>query len=342
MSVSVRTTTTKRRPSSAIRTARRPQLALTTMLSAGPCLAAAAAARAAFQQDLRAASERLAGHSRLVETGSGPMDVAETGAGPPALVVHGAAGGFDMGLRVGTDVLGDGFRILAPSRFGYLRTPMPNDSSHDAQADAFASLLDALQVPSATVIAVSAGAQSVTRLALRHPHRVHALVLIAPALYLPPDPGLLKSAPPAFIFDTLLASDLLVWSLDRLAPNLLVRAAGVPGPLLGQVTPQDREKIRGWFFAAGLRQPGLGHDIRTTTPTAPDLPIERLRMPVMFVSAGDDPYKTADVVRYSAPRVPNSTVLICDSGGHVLLNQTDRVRHAVRGFLAESAGQVSA
>lgn len=219
-------------------TTKTPQRVLASIVSLGAGLVGGGAVGSAFRSDLRETRARLAAGSRVVPTASGPVEIAEAGNGPPVLVIHGAAGGYDMGLRVGKDVLGDGFHIVAPSRFGYLRTPMPSSASHDAQADALCSLLDALAIPRGMVIAVSAGAQSATRLALRHPERVQALVLITPALYLPPDPAKLKSAPPAFIFDTLLASDLLVWTLARLAPRLLVRAAGVPRALDSKVTPR--------------------------------------------------------------------------------------------------------
>jgi 2-hydroxy-6-oxonona-2,4-dienedioate hydrolase len=302
-------------------------------LAFGLATAAAAAVGTAFATDLRAGRARLAGRSRLVHTASGLVEVAEAGHGPPVLVVHGAAGGFDMGLRVGVDVLGDDFHVLAPSRFGYLGTPMPTDASLDDQADALAALLDALEVATVAVVAVSAGAQPATRLALRHPERVRALVLITPALYLPPPPGAPDAGPPDFVMDHLLGSDLLVWAVARLAPRLIVRVAGVPRALDSQVTPEDRERVFSWFFPAKPRHVGLVHDMRTTTPTAPDLPIEELRMPVMLVSAEDDPYLTADVVRYSARRLPAAKVLVCESGGHVLLGQDDRVADEVRRFL---------
>jgi 2-hydroxy-6-oxonona-2,4-dienedioate hydrolase len=303
-------------------------------LSFGISAVAAASVGAAFATDLRAAQARLAGRSRVVPTASGPIEVAEVGEGQPALVVHGAAGGFDMGLQIGTDVLGEGFRVIAPSRFGYLGTPMPVHASHDDQADVLADLLDALDVPSAAVLAVSAGAQSATRLALRHPERVRALVLVTPALYLPPPPGARDVGPPDFVMDHLLASDLLVWAVSRLAPGLVVKVAGVPPALSGWVTAEDRERFIGWFFPAKARHVGLAHDMRTTTPTAPDLPIEELRMPVLLVSAEDDPYLTAEVVRYSARRLPAARVLVCEAGGHVLLGQDDRVADEVRSFLA--------
>jgi 2-hydroxy-6-oxonona-2,4-dienedioate hydrolase len=307
----------------------------TALLGLG--VAGAAVVGTAFRSDMRVARARLAGKSRLVATACGPVEVATAGDGPPVLVVHGTAGGFDMGLRVGMDLLGDEFQVIAPSRFGYLRTPMPASASHASQADAFVALQDALDVPSAAIMALSAGAQPATQLALRHPERVQALVLITPALYLPPQPGGPETGPPAFMLDYLLASDFFVWAIAHLAPNSLVRVAGVPRSLDGQITPEFRNEVVDWFFPAGARHVGLAYDIRTTTPIAPDLPIEHLRMPVLLVSAADDPYMTADVVRYSARRLPTAKVVICDSGGHLLLGQAVRLRQEIQGFLAAPA-----
>ncbi len=305
-------------------------------LCAVACAAGAAAVRAAYRSDMRAARSRLAGQSRLVDTAFGPIEVAEAGQGPPVLVIHGMAGGFDMGLRVGLDVLGEGFRVIAPSRFGYLGTPMPAEPTHDGQADALAALLDALDVPAAAVIAVSAGAQSATRLALRHPDRVQALVLITPALHLPPPPGSSNAGPPDFIFDYLLASDFPAWLITRLAPQVMVRIAGVPRALDHQVTPEIRQEYVDWFFPSAARHLGTAQDLRSTLPTAPDLPIEQLSMPVLLISAEDDPYWTADVVRYSARRLPTARLRIFDTGGHVLLGQDQGVRAEVRDFLGAS------
>lgn len=303
-------------------------------------LGAAAAAASTYRSDIQAARGRLEGRSRLVETALGTVELAEQGVGPPVLAVHGAAGGFDMGLQVGLDLLGDGYRVLAPSRFGYLRSPMPDAASHGNQADVFAALLDALDLPRVAVVAVSAGAQSATQLALRHPDRVSALVLVTPALHLPPPPGRgpLTKGPPGFIFDYVLASDIVAWLMVRLAPKALMRVAGVPPALDSQVTPELREQVVDWFLPARDRHVGLAHDIRTTAPTAPDLPIEQLRIPVMLVAAADDPFKTGEVVRYSAPRIPGVRLLVFDTGGHVLVGQDERLRREVREFMDAAVG----
>jgi pimeloyl-ACP methyl ester carboxylesterase len=293
-----------------------------------------AAITRAFHADLQAARARLAGRSRVVTTALGPVEVAEAGSGPPVLVIHGAAGGFDMGLQIGLDVLGEGYRVIAPSRFGYLRSPMPTSATQDDQADLFAAMLDELDAPRVAVIGISAGAQSATRLALRHPDRVSALVLVTPALYLPPEPGTsLATELPGLVFDHLLGSDFVAWLMVRLAPVVLVRVAGVPPALDEQVTPELREHIVDWYLPAAARQLGLSYDMRTMTPTAPDLPVEELAMPVLLVGSADDPYKTGEVVQYSAPRIPDVTLLVLASGGHVLVGQDQRMRDEVQGFL---------
>jgi pimeloyl-ACP methyl ester carboxylesterase len=132
---------------------------------------------------------------------------------------------------------------------------------------------------------------------------------------------------------TVLASDLIIWAMVRLAPNFLVRIAGVPPSLNDEVTPEFRNDLVDGFFPASARHVGLAHDIRTTTPTAPNLPIEQLQMPVLLLSAADEPYKTADIVRYSAPRIPDARAVILETGGHVMIGQNQRVRQEVQSFL---------
>ncbi|HET9221141.1 MAG TPA: hypothetical protein VFO07_01490 [Roseiflexaceae bacterium] len=59
------------------------------------------------------------------------------------MVLHGAGGGYDQGLLLARQP-GEQFRIISPSRFGYLNAPIPHDRSVAAQAKAYASLLNAM------------------------------------------------------------------------------------------------------------------------------------------------------------------------------------------------------
>ena len=139
---------------------------------------------AAYRGDMQRARARVSVGSEVAQTRCGPIEYAVAGDGPPILFVHGAGGGFDQGLDFGGPLASD-FRVVAMSRFGYLRTPLPLDASPAVQAEAHVCLLDALGIERAAVIGGSAGAPSSLELAVRYPERVSSLVLIVPAAYAP-------------------------------------------------------------------------------------------------------------------------------------------------------------
>src|SRR5689334_698573 len=77
-----------------------------------------------YRRDIRNAYDHLESLERqIVETDYGPIEAAIHGDGEPVLVIHGISGGFDQGLGIAESSLRDGYKVIAPSRFGYLGTP---------------------------------------------------------------------------------------------------------------------------------------------------------------------------------------------------------------------------
>ncbi len=188
-----------------------------------------------YRSDIRAARERVISGSQVIETKCGPIEYATMGEGPPVLVVHGAGGGYDQGLWIARDSVGEGFRIIAPSRFGYLRTPLPQDASPAAQADAHACLLDALNISKVAVVGVSAGAPSSMQFALRYPERTSSLVLIVPETYTPEKPVESPSPVPLpFILSMIFKSDFPLWVAMKVYPSSVLYTIGVPPSSPGQ------------------------------------------------------------------------------------------------------------
>lgn len=69
-------------------------------------------------------------------------------------------------------------------------------------------------------------------------------MLVVRALYDPLEPGATAaSGPPAFIIEYVLRSDFLVWSMARLAPGVLLQAAGVPPSVQPDFSPQLRKEL---------------------------------------------------------------------------------------------------
>jgi hypothetical protein len=57
------------------------------------------------------------GGARIADGTFGPIEYADRGDGLPHLSIHGAGGGWDQGLANGADLVEEGFRVIALSRF---------------------------------------------------------------------------------------------------------------------------------------------------------------------------------------------------------------------------------
>lgn len=284
-----------------------------------------------YKADLALARQRLvAVGSQVATTACGPIEYATFGEGIPVLELHGIFGGFDQGLVVARHILGRGFRIIAPSRFGYLRTPLPADASPARQADAHVCLLDHLGIKRAVVVAHSAGSPSAIQLALRHPKRVTALVLMAPAA---PGPG--PMAPPKPLMRALFQTDAFIWFLATLFPSSL--PIGVPRDL--ELTPEDRgeiSRVMETMLPATSRRDGFLFDMFISTPALNwGFPFDKISVPTLVVTAADDPLALPDNARRLAAAIPNARLVEVERGGHLLLGQGEVVGDLVRRFIRE-------
>jgi 2-hydroxy-6-oxonona-2,4-dienedioate hydrolase len=200
-----------------------------------------------YKTELGRARAEISRGVRVAHTSAGPIEFAERGFGIPLLTIHGAGGGYDQGLANVVDLVGDGFRLIAPSRFGYLGTPIPADTSPAGQADAHAALLSELKVSKVIIVGVSAGARSAVELAIRHPGLVAGLILISPGTYAPTSPvavdGSRTSGLVLWLVNT--GADFAWWVIEKTAPSILIRFIGVQ-PALFAASPRDeQERVMG-------------------------------------------------------------------------------------------------
>lgn len=309
------------------------------LTAAGAIAAGASAwAYAAYRKDMEAASRRIATERQIIDSPYGPIEFAESGDGPAVLLIHGAGGGFDQGLDLGRNLLGDGYRVIAPSRFGYLDTPLRVDASAEAQADAYVRLLDALQLDAVPLIGVSAGAPSALQFALRHPERCSALVLVVPMAWAPdcsPDPP-----SPFFekVLNTIVASDFLFWTATKIARmTLLETILGTPVPDYRNAMPDERrnvDRMLNSIMPISRRAEGIRNDSVVSSNLTP-YELEALRVPTLVLSAADDLYGTYERGRFTAEQIPDAEFVGFATGGHLLLGHAAEVRARISGFLSE-------
>jgi pimeloyl-ACP methyl ester carboxylesterase len=292
-----------------------------------------------FHRDLRAARARLdAVDHEMVDTARGPIEMATWGAGEiPVLSVHGIMGGYDQGLMLAQGWLDEEhFHVIAPSRFGYLGTPMPEtDASPAAQADAFAALLDALGVNRVGVIATSAGGTSAVQFALRHPDRCAGLVLVSSNA--PSDDPF--AMPPKPVMKTVFGSDFLFWLLTTHFREQLHPMIGVPKDYA--LREEDLSKVTDvmdTLLPVSPRSAGAVHDAYVSNPDINhDYAFDALTAPTLVIGAVDDPLAAYADIKAMAEQMPHARLRTVDEGGHMLLGDDGQLPLEIQAFLRQTA-----
>lgn len=131
---------------------------------------------------------------RQIASGTAQLATQESGdsAGNPVLLLHAGVTDLRSWDRL-VERLHAQVRCIRYDARGYGDTTYEEESGWSSVADAVA-VLDASQVDAAVVVGCSIGGGTAIDLALAHPERVVALVLIAPAISGAPDPQLDRAA----------------------------------------------------------------------------------------------------------------------------------------------------
>ncbi|HET7365216.1 MAG TPA: alpha/beta hydrolase [Burkholderiales bacterium] len=295
---------------------------------------------AQYRLDLGVERERVASGSTIAQTACGPIEYASVGQGRPVLLVHGAGGGYDQLADMARELADGGFRVVLPSRFGYLRTPLPADASPAAQADAHACLLGALGIERTAVIGLSAGAPSSMQFALRHPDRISKLVLLVPLAY-PPHAAARMSPVAGFMLERAVTSDFLYWAAMTLVPDVVVETVlGTPAEVLATAGLDERVRVRTimrHILPVSLRKQGLRNEA-VIAASLGRYELERIAAPTLLVSVEDDGYGTYAGARYTAEHVTGARFIGYPTGGHMMVSHFAQVMAQVSAFLGAAPG----
>lgn len=298
-----------------------------------------------FNRDMALATSRAAQGGVLLPTRCGPIEYQEAGSGVPLLVAHGSGGGHDQGMAFAGTLARHGVRVIAMSRFGYLGTPMPADASAATQADAHVCLLDALGIGRAAVMGGSAGGPSALQMAIRHPDRVSALILLVPLAYKPAAQA--DSAPPMpawveALMMRMIGSDFLFWVALHVARDQVIKVVlATPPELLTTASPKERARVNAMLdniLPVSTRVQGLRSDSSVGEHLAPS-PLESVHVPTLIVSSRDDGYGTYASAQYTASRIAGAKFVGFDRGGHVWVGHDDEVMAEIPKLLDLSVGR---
>jgi 2-hydroxy-6-oxonona-2,4-dienedioate hydrolase len=289
----------------------------------------------AYRRDMARIRADLARGSALIETRHGPMEVALQGRGSPVLLLHGAGGGFDQALLL-AQMFGTGdHRWIAVSRFGYLRSALPSDPSTRAQAEALIDILDAEGIDRVAVLAMSGGVPPALQLAAMAPERITGLVLLSSAPFTPLTAAAQDLPMPAWAYQALFATDVPVWAVVHLSPDLLDPVFDVTPALRRRLSATDAASvaalIRG-FLPVTDRLPGLANEGAAIDPAAV-YALDRITAPTLIVHARDDRINPFPIAEFLARSLPGARFIELPEGGHLLLGHQDQPRKAIAELL---------
>ena len=234
--------------------------------------------------------------------------------------VHGICGGYDQGYEICSPYAGK-YRLIAPSRFGYPGSDLPENATIEMQVEAFVELLKHLKLDKIYMLTTSAGGTCAIKFALQHPERLKGLIMYSSGV--PEYPAAenpvkkIKYAGPPAAF----CSDFAMWFWSPLFKPLM----GMDSKALKLILPMKQRKA------------GILFDGKESNTVMLNYPVEynlsNIEVPVLIIHSKDD--KLADFGKVEAwvSAIKNCTFVPLENGGHMMDGNSDRVEQAVCEFI---------
>ncbi len=289
-----------------------------------------------FKKDLENARKKvLALDSNIADTPHGKIEYLRSGKGVPILISHGMTGGIDQGLGMVDNLIGHKYDIICVSRFGYLKTPLPEDARPKAQADAYAHLLDHLGIDRVVIYGNSAGGTSAISFALQYPERCMGLILHSSNV-----PGVLATSPPKIVMKIIFGSNVIYWLLTTFFLKIMMLMF-VPASVKKQLTNEQYIHVKDVFRSSlpvSLRTKGILNDGYVSNPDInAGYPFHEIHVPTLIIHAMDDPVAKFPGAQELAQQIPEATFILFETGGHLTLGHEEEIKKIIADFVSTNA-----
>jgi pimeloyl-ACP methyl ester carboxylesterase len=277
------------------------------------------------RRELKEAYGRLKQYQSVgIDTEFGNITYVIEGEGEAILLSHGIFGGYDQGITSLRLLVGNNYRKVAPSRFGYPGSDAPINSTPVNQAKAFVALLDELGIEETYVIATSAGGAAAIKMALDYPERVKGLILLSSGLpnkkKMPEDIIGMQGPPEPLL------NDFPMW--------LSLKYFGfVFEKMFASEIPDDMNKT---MLPVKPRKIGITLDTNITNSYMDlyfeDYPIDELNMPILVIQAKDDPMIDYKITEKFIEET-DAEKCIYESGGHLISGHGNQLSLVIKQFI---------
>ncbi len=266
-----------------------------------------------YRSAINARIEDLNDASEVAQTSEGPLEYTlREGGDETLLFIHGTPGGHDQSPEP------DAFTVVAPSRPGYLRSPITTGRTPQEQAHAYAALLDELGIEQVFVMGASGGGPSSMAFAAQYPERTKGLIALEALSYAEP---IGEEAIPAFMtsdfgFWVVINGMLLVFGHEGIISQF------VPDPVNQQLLLTDKKKIEavenvlfsGWPVTQ--RADGLANDFKQFAEM--QLPLSDIKVPVLIIHGTADVNVEISHAEHLKEQVPHAILHTIPGADHMM------------------------
>jgi pimeloyl-ACP methyl ester carboxylesterase len=274
----------------------------------------------------------LASASQIVQTAVGTIEYIDKGTGTVVFHAHGMGGGFDH-VQYCQFLIDAGFRVIVPSRPGYLRTPLTCGKTPREQAEMYASLLDALNIPQAAFYAISQGGASSLEFAQAYPERCLGLVFVS-AFTRPPQSDEFRQVLP--YLKALMSVDFVMWMLKPILVSSLIaqaRKALLPADQQDAGKMAALQDFFGTISQASLRGQGLVNDFSNLYGWT-GISLGQLTVPALLFHGTTDVFVRCEDSVATAKDIPKARYVQLDGVGHEgFITRLDRIAPETLDFL---------
>ncbi len=237
------------------------------------------------------------------------------------LSIHGICGGYDQAYDIVSPYV-DKYRIIAPSRFGYPGSDLPENATIEMQVQALVELLDQLKLQKVYMLATSAGGTCAIKFALMHPERLKGLILYSsgvphyPATENPEKKSSYAGPPPFF------CNDFAMWLIS---------------PLFKQLMGMDSKAALKLILPMKDKKAGIVFDSKISNTVMSNYPVEynmeKILLPILIINAKDDKLASFEKAQAWSSKLKDCSFLPLEGGGHMMEGQEQLVKKTVCDFI---------
>lgn len=255
---------------------------------------------------------------RIVKTAKGPVEYTLLEDGPVILACHGTSSNCYSNDSY-APLLQAGFSVLTPSRPGYGRTPLTAGTSAKEAAEALVALLDALEIKTCTVFAISGGGPTGIALAAYWPQRIQRLALIA-AISRPEE----RATEPSYQSQVAFYGPMhtVTWGMlhlmSLLSPNTMARQTMAifsnhdSQEAFHRLTSEDIKNICRFYRRRSSRKGAL-NDL---THTVGKELLQKVKMPTLIIHSREDKSVPFSHAEWALAHIPKSELYESGVTGH--------------------------